>query len=153
MHAPKNRFRKVLWISSITCAIHHHLFRDVYDWAVQPRTVRIARGGNPFRFPENIQNQATSLFEELRQADYLRGLQTQEFSHKAAHFLAELKAIHVFREGNGRSQLSFFALLAHNAGHTLNLNRLDPEEMLAAIIASFDGDEEKLVAVVRELIR
>ena len=135
------------------CAIHHHLFQDVYDWAGQPRTVRIAKGSNPFCFPENIHGQATSLFEELRQADYLRGLQAEKFSHKAAHFLAELNAVHAFREGNGRSQLSCFALLAHNAGHTLNLDRLDPREMLAAMIASFDGDERKLAAVILKLIR
>lgn len=83
----------------------------------------------------------------------MQGLEAEEFSHKAAHFLAELNAIHAFREGNGRSQLSFFALLANNAGHPLNLDRLDPGEMLAAMIASFDGDEQKLAAVVLELIR
>jgi cell filamentation protein len=135
------------------CAIHHHLFQDVYDWAGQPRTVRIAKGGNPFCFPENIQSEATKLFEELRQADYLLGLQAQEFSHRAAHFLAELNAVHAFREGNGRTQLSFFALLADNALHPLNLDRLNPEEMLAAMIASFDGDERRLAAVIQELIR
>jgi cell filamentation protein, protein adenylyltransferase len=31
-------------------AVHHHLFQDVYDWAGQPRTVRISKGGNPFAF-------------------------------------------------------------------------------------------------------
>jgi cell filamentation protein len=135
------------------CAIHHHLFQDVYDWAGQPRTVRIAKGGNPFCFPENIHDKATNLFEELRQASHLRNLEAREFAHNAAHFLAELNAVHAFREGNGRSQLSFFALLADNAGHPLNLDRLDPEEMLAAMIASFDGDERKLAAVILELIR
>jgi cell filamentation protein len=44
-------------------------------------------------------------------------------------------------------------LLADNAGHPLNLERLDPEEMLAAMIASFDSDEGKLVAVIQKLIR
>ena len=42
-------------------AIHHHLFQDVYHWAGQVRTVRIAKGGNPFCFPENIESQATRL--------------------------------------------------------------------------------------------
>ena len=83
----------------------------------------------------------------------MRNLEAREFAHNAAHFLAELNAVHAFREGNGRSQLSFFALLADNAGHPLNLDRLDPEEMLAAMIASFDGDEGKLAAVILELIR
>jgi cell filamentation protein, protein adenylyltransferase len=118
----------------------------VYDWTGQPRTVRIAKGGNPFCFAENIHGQATNLFEELRQADYLQGLEAEEFSHKTAHFLAELNAIHA-------SQLSFFALLADNAGHPLNLDRLDPGEMLVAMIAGFDGDEQKLAAVILELVR
>lgn len=93
-------------------AIHHHLFQDVYDWAGQVRTVRISKGGDPFCFPENIEDQATKLFDDLRTADYLQNLDAQAFSAYAAHFLAELNAIHAFREGNGRSQLTFFALLA-----------------------------------------
>jgi len=133
-------------------AIHHHLFQDVYEWAGRPRTVRISKGGNPFCFPENIERQSAELFDALRQDDYLRNLGPQEFSDKAAHFLAELNAIHAFREGNGRSQLSFFALLADHAGHRLNLQKLDPEQMLAAMIASFDGDENQLAGVIRSLI-
>jgi cell filamentation protein len=134
------------------CAIHHHLFQDVYEWAGQPRTVGISKGGNPFCFPENIRIQATNLFGELRQSDHLRNLDPQKFSEKAAHFLAELNAIHAFREGNGRSQLTFFALLADNAGHPLDFNQLDPDKMLEAMIASFDGDEQKLAKVVRMLV-
>jgi cell filamentation protein len=53
-------------------AIHHHLFQDVYHRAGQVRTVRIAKGGNPFCFPENVEGQATRLF------DSLYGLSTQD---------------------------------------------------------------------------
>src|SRR6266545_2912963 len=102
-------------------AIHHHLFQDVYDWAGQVRTVRIAKGGNPFCFPENIEGQATRLFDNLRLADYLRNLDTQTFADNAAHFLAELNAI---------------------------IEKLNPDEMLAAMIASFDGDERRLADVI-----
>ena len=86
-------------------AVHHHLFQDVYDWAGQVRTVRISKGGNPFCFPENINAQATRLFDDLRAANHLQNLDPKAFSVKAAHFLADLNAIHAFREGNGRSQL------------------------------------------------
>ena len=134
------------------CAVHHHLFQDVYEWAGRPRTVRISKGGNPFCFPENIESQATKLFDELREADYLRNLDSPQFADQAAHFLAELNAIHAFREGNGRSQLTFLALLAHQVGHPLNLDRLDPDEMMTAMIASFDGNEDRLAAVIRALI-
>jgi len=74
------------------------------------------------------------------------------FAEKAAHFHAELNAIHAFREGNGRTQLTFFALLADRAGQTLDLEKLDPDAMLHAMIASFDGDESELAAVINGLI-
>src|ERR1700749_320198 len=60
--------------------IHHHLFQDVYEWAGQPRSVRISKGGNPFCFPENIEDQSDQLFEELKQDDYLRNLPPDDFS-------------------------------------------------------------------------
>jgi cell filamentation protein len=82
-------------------AVHQHLFQDVYEWAGQVRMVRISKGGNPFCFPEHIEEQATRLFDNLRMADYLRNLDAKTFAAKAAHFLAELNAIHAFREGNG----------------------------------------------------
>jgi cell filamentation protein len=40
--------------------IHHHLFQDVYSWAGDIRTVRLAKGGNPFCFPENIKSKPTN---------------------------------------------------------------------------------------------
>ena len=61
-------------------------------------------------------------------------------------------AIHAFREGNGRAQLTFFALLADRAGHPLHIERLDPEVMLDAMIASFDGDESQLSKAIARLI-
>jgi cell filamentation protein len=108
-------------------AIHHHLFQDVYDWAGHRRSVRISKGGNPFCFPENNEDQATRLFNDLGAANYLRNLDAQAFAAKAAHFLAELNAIHAFREGNGRSQLTFFALMTDHAGRSVDFDKLEPE--------------------------
>lgn len=133
-------------------AVHHHLFQDVYEWAGQARTVRISKGGNPFCFPENIEGQAAILFGDLKAQHYFRGLEPEVFAKQAAHFLSELNAIHAFREGNGRAQLTFFTLLADYAGHSLNLSRLDPDEMLAAMIASFDGVETSLATVIKALV-
>jgi cell filamentation protein len=133
-------------------AVHHHLFQDVYEWAGQVRTVRLFKGGNPFCFPENIEEQATRLFSELKAAGYLHDLDAAAFSRRAARFLAELNAIHAFREGNGRSQLTFLALVASRAGHPLNLERLEPDVMLAAMIASFDGEEGALAEIIEKLI-
>ena len=133
-------------------AVHYHLFQDVYEWAGKARTVRMSKGGNPFCFPENIENQATKLFGELQADGFLHGMDDSAFADRAAHFLAELNAIHTFREGNGRSQLMFFTLLADYAGHPIDFDKFDPSKMLDAMIRSFDGDEAKLASVIRGLI-
>ena len=37
-------------------------------------------------------------------------------------------------------------------GHPLKIEKLNPDEMLAAMIASFDGDERRLADVIHGLI-
>lgn len=134
-------------------AVHYQLFQDVYEWAGKVRTVRIFKGGNPFCFPENIESQATKLFAKLQTDRFLQNLGGSAFADKAAHFLAELNAVHAFREGNGRSQLTFFVRLADYAGHPIDLDKLDPDKMLDAMIVSFDGDETQLANIIKGLIR
>lgn len=133
-------------------AIHRHLFQDVYAWAGTIRTVRISKGANAFCYPEYIDREMRRLFATLGKRKYFRGLRADEFAGEATHLLAELNAIHPFREGNGRTQLSFLTLLADQAGHPLHLERLDPPQILNAIVKSFGGNEAPLLAVVRRLI-
>jgi cell filamentation protein len=82
----------------------------------------------------------------------IKGLDKAIFAKKAAHFLAELNAIHPFREGNGRTQLSFLAILADQAGHPFDMDKLKPDAMLKATIASFEKDEGPLVGAISKLI-
>jgi len=65
--------------------------------------------------------------------------------------VSELNVIHRFREGNGRTQLTFLALLAERAGHPLNLDRLEPAAMLDAMIRGFNGDEAPLGQIIATL--
>jgi cell filamentation protein, protein adenylyltransferase len=133
-------------------AIHKHLFQDVYSWAGKLRTIRISKGRNTFCYPEHVDREMRRLFAELARRRHLRGLSADAFAAAAAHFLAELNAIHPFREGNGRTQLSFLTLLAEQAGHPLNLDRLDPSKILDAIIKSFGGDEAPLRVMLQRLV-
>lgn len=134
------------------CAVHRHLFQDVYRWAGRYRTVRMTKDRSPFCFPENIAREMRSLFERVRKANFLKGREAEEFAEEAATFLAYLNAIHPFREGNGRTQLTFMALLAAQAGHPLGLSRLDPARFLQAMITSFFGDETPLRRQLRNLV-
>jgi cell filamentation protein len=132
-------------------AIHHHLFQDVYTWAGRFRTVRLGKGGSAFCYPENIAREMRDLFRSLRDKRHLKGLKRDIFAVEAATFLSTLNAIHPFREGNGRTQTTFLAFVADRAGHPLNLNRLEPEAFLAAMVASFSGNERQLVQELLKL--
>jgi cell filamentation protein len=134
-------------------AVHRHLFQDVYRWAGRLRSIRITKGNSTFCYPEHIKSELQRVFAELRNANYLRGLEADAFAPAVAHVLAELNAIHAFRDGNGRAQLAFIMLLAARAGHPLVLARLEPEGFLAAMIASFHGDERPLARQLSDLVR
>lgn len=120
-------------------AVHRHLFQDVYRWAGRYRTVRTAKGGNWFCFPEHIEAQMNRLFRRLQAPPFLPGADADAFVAAAAAFLAEINAIHPFREGNGRAQLAFLHLVAVRAGHPLRLERIRPTPFLSAMIESFAG--------------
>jgi cell filamentation protein len=121
-------------------AIHHHLFQDVYAWAGKDRTVRLSKGDSTFCYPEHIAEGMKRLFAWLKEQRYLRGQSLPDFARNAAHFLAELNAIHPLREGNGRTQLTFLGLLADQAGHPFSLDQHDPQATLAAMIESLHGN-------------
>jgi cell filamentation protein len=133
--------------------VHRHIFRDVYFWAGEYREkVRISKGDSTFCYPEHIPRQMAKLFDGLRRDNNLTGLSAQKFPRGAASFLTTLNAIHAFRDGNGRSQLGFMSLVANAAGYPLHLNRIIPEDFLAAMIRSFQGDEEPLVVQIARLM-
>lgn len=133
-------------------AIHHHLFQDIYDWAGQYRTIRIAKGSAMFCFPEHIEGQMDLLFAGLSATPFLPGASRDEFIPAAARFLGDLNAVHPFREGNGRTQLTFLFLLGARAGIGLDMTRIRPREILAAMIASFDGKLESLEGEIGHLL-
>ncbi len=140
------------WSARHYCAVHRHIFQDVYPWAGRLRTVRVSKGDSVFCYPERIDAELRRVFASLRQEHVLRRRDLPGFSTGAARVLADLNAIHAFRDGNGRTQLAFVALLAAQAGHPFDLERMEPTAFLSAMIASFHGDEAPLQAQLAALI-
>jgi cell filamentation protein len=134
-------------------AIHRHLFQDVYKWAGRYRTVRMSKDGNPFCYPENIDQEMRKIFEWLKNKRYLRGLAPERFAPSVAQFLSELNAIHPFREGNGRTQTTFLVVLAEQSGHPLDLTKLEAKKFLRAMIESFGGDNRALESQVLAMMK
>lgn len=133
-------------------AIHRHLFQDVYAWAGEYRTIRTAKGGNWFCYPENIVGQMNTLFMRLDDPAFKPGRNDDIFVPALAEFVGELNAVHPFREGNGRTQLAFIYLLGQRAGHPFRLEGVEAEEFLYAMIASFNFDYAPLVDELERML-
>lgn len=93
-----------------------------------------------------------ALFLRLRASPFTANRTSSEFMPALTAFLAELNAIHPFREGNGRTQLAFVRLLSIRAGHPLDLAALRPKAFLAAMIESFAGERSPLENELKRLL-
>jgi cell filamentation protein len=134
-------------------AIHHYLFRDLYEWAGQPRDIDISKGSNFFAHHAHIHVAATTLFNKLAEEKHLSGLSKEDFSERAAFYLGELNALHPFREGNGRVQREFICQLAQKNGYVIEWGNIDQAAMIQASIESFKGDCTKFAAYLRANIK
>ena len=65
-----------------------------------------------------------------------------------AHYIAEINAVHPFREGNGRCQLTLLDILMQVAGLEKIEDNIDEDEFMNAMIVSFTGDEATLVNAI-----
>ena len=134
------------------CEIHQYLFQDVYDWAGKIRTVDTAKG-NLFCRYFAIEAEAERIFGELRQEKYLWGLPVAEFGRRLAYYLAEINALHPFREGNGRTQREFVRQLALLNSYFLSYAGISKEQMVAASVASFKLDYGPMEKLLMEHLR
>jgi cell filamentation protein len=55
-------------------------------------------------------------------------VQQNAFIDEVTIFLSELNAIHPFREGNGRTQLTFTGLIGQSYGHRFPFERLKRDQ-------------------------
>ena len=132
--------------------IHAYLFQDVYDWAGEVRTVDIAKG-NLFCRCFAIEPEAERIFGELRAEKYLKDLSVYEFAKRLGYYLAEINALHPFREGNGRTQREFIRQLAYQNSYFLSYAGITPEEMIEASKASFKLDYKPMQDLILSHLR
>lgn len=123
-------------------AIHGYIFQDVYDWAGEPRVgphgwmtkegPNVLHPNDPdnptmaftyYPGTEIMHEDARKQYRRLAEKNYLRGLEKQEFVQELAEIWGELNIIHVFREGNTRTQFIFFEQLCRKAGYQIASER------------------------------
>jgi cell filamentation protein len=133
-------------------ATHGYIFGEMYPWAGELRTVRIAKGGDLFALPEHIGSYLSTLLADLARENRLQGLEREQFVERLTHYYAEINAVHPFREGNGRAQRAFLGQIAKAAGHPITWARLDAERNVHAARESHRGNNSLLREMLRALL-
>lgn len=129
------------------CAIHKHIFQDLYEWAGKPRTVDIGKG-NMFCRVQFIQDYAEDIFSRyFSECDACKYDRNNFVETLVSHY-SDLNALHPFREGNGRSQREFARELCLQCGYVFDLSGTSHEEMLNASILSFDKRDNSLLQAI-----
>lgn len=132
--------------------IHQYLFQDIYDWAGKVRTVDLAKG-DIFCLCYAIDSESQRIFTELEQEKYLQGLSTGEFARRLAYYLAEINALHPFREGNGRTQREFIRQLTYQNNYLISYAGVSKDEMIGASVASLHLDYAPMERMILNCLR
>ena len=133
--------------------IHRFIFEDVYSWAGRIRGGQFfSKGETEFCRAPMIYTYADKMFDKLRNEKWLRSLSRDVFIERLAYYMAEVNALHPFREGNGRMQRVFFEELARRARYEVNFGNTEPDKLLAADIAAYNKDFAPMIAVLDQEI-
>lgn len=135
------------------CAIHRHLFQDLYAWAGELREVDIYQGDTRFCHFQYIEKEGNDLMQALENERYLAGLEHAVFTQRLSHFYGEINVLHPFRIGSGRAQRIFFEQLALHAGYLLDWNQVDVAAWHVANQQAALGDSEALNNIFAAVIK
>lgn len=126
--------------------IHCQLFRKVFSWAGEVRDVELMAAGTSLVYcpADLVDEQLVGLFSDLSDNNYLRELDALAFASRLAKTWGRLTYIHPFRDGNTRSQSFFFSRLAESAGHPIDWERIDPDDLRRQRLAASQGHPEAL---------
>lgn len=134
-------------------SIHRYVFQDVYDWAGIIRPFTLVKGGDESCRPQFIESYAADIFGRLHADGLLHGLDVDQFAAKTGDLLADVNALHAFREGNGRTQRAFLSQLAAQAGHRLVWPAGPEKRNIEASRAAHRGDNLQMRVLVTDALQ
>jgi cell filamentation protein len=132
-------------------SIHKYIFQDIYDFAGKIRDEQIGKDTMRFASPLHIDSYSKELFKELKAEKFLKGLDVNGFSERAAYYMSEINMLHPFAEGNGRSQREYTKTLAMKNGYELDWDKVDTKDLLDASIKSVN-DPRELGEIIKNAI-
>ena len=134
-------------------AIHRHLFQDVYEWAGQLRTVDMFKNQEgEYAAAGSIETEIRGVHQRAVNADFLRNTNVWEFSAGAAEIIGDINHAHPFREGNTRTQLQCLKQLGEQAGHNIDLTKIDRNAWNEAKILAGRGNYGEMNDQIRQAI-
>ncbi len=133
-------------------ALHRQLFRDLYPWAGEIRTIDISKDDTRFCHCDRIEPEAQKLFTRISSANWYTGLERDELIVAAAEFYGDLNVLHPFRDGNGRAQRLLFEHLIINCGYEISWAGLERGEWIRANIAAYYCNYDAMVAAFKQCI-
>lgn len=108
------------------CAFHKYIFRDVYEWAGNPRTVEMEKEepilgymSIAYAKPNEIREMIEKALAEMNNRDWTK-MSLEEQAKNLSNDMANLWKIHAFREGNTRMTITFICQFADSRGMFMN---------------------------------
>ena len=150
------------------CRMHYYIFQDLYDWAGEPRIINIEKsepvlGGISIEYSDflDIKITASAILSKMESVDWLT-FPLNEKAESLSKYMAELWKVHIFREGNTRTIVTFICQYAESKGFLLDTELFEKNSVylrtsLVAASAVFKdiGDKSKpqyLVKIVKDAL-
>ena len=118
--------------SAHLCAIHQHLFSDMYSWAGHYRVIPLKRGHTVFTHPNKIHEQLQRLSSELAAENYLQDCGLERQITRLVYYHNQLQLIQPFRHGNGRAIRAWLDEISCLAGIKIDWSKVNRAEYLQA---------------------
>jgi cell filamentation protein, protein adenylyltransferase len=115
------------------CALHQHVFSDVYSWAGRLRVTELRRGETVFARQGDLAEAVAELDADARALPaQLADGDTARLAFEFARWYADYNQVHPFREGNGRTGTLLLHTAAALCGHRLDLREISRTQWYAA---------------------
>jgi len=132
--------------------LHHHVFKDIYEWAGEIRTIDITKGNTRFCTASRIEPEVTKVFQAMAHKNWFEGLDRPTLITSVAESFGDLNMVHPFREGNGRTQRLLFEHVIANAGFKTTWWAVEESEWIAANIDAVLCDYTALERIFARVI-
>ena len=146
------------------CAIHKHVFSNLYEWAGSVRTIPMVKGervlgGDTVRYshPDDIERDVECILSELHSIDW-SSLDIHETAEEFSQRIAALWQCHPFREGNTRTTITFATQFAEAHGFRMDKTLLRDSAVYVrdALVKASDGqysENEYLARIFEDAIQ